>query len=164
MQCITSRGTSRKMVVPTYMPTNLHHALFRQDLKFHKNIFWFSMICFLALHFYVVTSYRHFFSKLISYISTFLYLLCFFLYCCFQQIFPKATAALTAQQSQHHGASGRQHYCCPHMLSLSHLWPKDQLTGTCWRANKHICLAAGVRAWIQLWPPHWENNIWGLPC
>lgn len=70
-------------------------------------------------------------------------LLCLFLYCCFQLIFPKAAAAFTAQQSQQHRASGKQHCCCPRVPSSSHLWPADQLTGTFWSINKHICLAAG---------------------
>lgn len=32
--------------------------------------------------------------------------------------------------------------CCPCVPSLSHLWPADQLTGTCWSINKHIYLTA----------------------
>lgn len=159
MQGITDIWTSRKMVILANLPTCLHHALFCQDLSFH--IFWFSVICFLALHFSVDTE---FFSKLISYISTSRYLLCFFLYCCFQLIFPKATAALTTYQSQQHRVSGKKHCCCPHVLSSSHLWPADQLSGTCWRASKHFCLAA--RRWNMnlLWPPHRQSNIWGLAC
>lgn len=124
MQWIKGTWTYRKMV-PIYLPTNIHHALFHEDLSFHTNVFWSSMICLLALYFSVFTSYRNSFQIHLLHFHIFLYYA--FSYSAVSNwasqkqklLWPPSRANNTGKTQE--SSTTAAHMCCPHHICGSHI-------------------------------------------
>lgn len=138
MQWVMDRWTSRRMMIPTCLQIFMMRSSIRIS-SFTQTFSGSECFPFLpALHFSGFTSYRNSFQTWSLASPPLFLLLCFF----FNIAVSNWSSQWPPRRANKTGPQENNATCYPHMPSSSHLWPADQLTGTCWSINKHICLAA----------------------